>query len=74
MTKREREVHAYLSRLLTHYAPQCEALPDLLGLCSQIDNLLTGILRERDIAQINASALAVWNDKWKARAVKAEAW
>jgi len=38
----EREAHAYLSRLLTHYAPDCEPLPDLLGLCSQIDNLLTG--------------------------------
>jgi hypothetical protein len=35
--------HEYLSRLLTHYAPQCQPLPDLLGLCSQIDNLLTGM-------------------------------
>ena len=40
----EREAHAYLSRLLTHYAPDCEPLPDLLGLCSQIDNLLTGMV------------------------------
>jgi septal ring factor EnvC (AmiA/AmiB activator) len=35
------QAHEYLSRLLTHYAPQCEPLSDLLGVCSQIDNLLT---------------------------------
>lgn len=29
MTKREREAHEYLSRLLTHYAPELEHLPDL---------------------------------------------
>ena len=34
--------HAYLSRLLTHHAPQCEPLASLDGLCSQIDNLLAG--------------------------------
>jgi hypothetical protein len=28
------------------YAPQCEPLPDLLGVCTQIDNLIVG-LRER---------------------------
>lgn len=44
MNKRERDAHAYLSRLLTHYAPECEPLPDLLGLCSQIDNLLARAL------------------------------
>jgi hypothetical protein len=36
------EAHGYLSRLLTSYAPQCEPLPDLLGVCTQIDNLMTG--------------------------------
>lgn len=35
--------HAYLSRLLTHHAPQCEPLADLDGVCSQIDNLLCRI-------------------------------
>ncbi len=39
----EREAHGYLSRLLVHYAPQCEPLPDLMGICSQIDNLLTAL-------------------------------
>lgn len=37
------EAHAYLSRLLTHLHPQCEPLPDLMGLCTQIDNALTEI-------------------------------
>lgn len=37
------QAHGYLSRLLTHYAPQCEPLPDLMGLCSQIDNLIVGM-------------------------------
>lgn len=37
------EAYGYLSRLLTSYAPQCEPLPDLMGLCTQIDNLLTGL-------------------------------
>lgn len=37
------EARAYLGRLLTHYAPQCEPLPDLLGVVSQIDNLLVGL-------------------------------
>lgn len=36
------QAHGYLSRLLVHAAPQCEPFPDLLGLCTQIDNLLTG--------------------------------
>jgi hypothetical protein len=41
---RAQEQHAceYLGRLLLSRAPQCEPLPDLLGLCTQIDNLLTG--------------------------------
>jgi hypothetical protein len=39
----EETAHAYLSRLLKSYAPQCEPLPSLTGLCSQIDNLLCGM-------------------------------
>lgn len=39
------QAHAYLSRLLMDFAPQCDPLPSLLGLCSQIDNLLTGMKR-----------------------------
>jgi hypothetical protein len=46
-----KDAHAYLSRLLTHHAPQCEPLPDLLGVCTQIDNLLTGYLtRDRSVS------------------------
>lgn len=40
------QAHAYLSWLLVHAAPQCEPLPDLMGLCTQIDNLLTGLQGE----------------------------
>lgn len=39
----QEKAHAYLSRLLVRHAPQCEPLPDLMGLCTQIDNLLTGL-------------------------------
>ena len=34
--------YGYLSRLFKHLAPQCEPLPDMLGLCTQIDNLIAG--------------------------------
>ncbi len=34
--------YGYLARLFKHLAPQCEPLPDLLGLCTQIDNLIAG--------------------------------
>jgi hypothetical protein len=37
------QAREYLGRLLTHYAPQCEPLPDLLGVVTQIDNLLAGM-------------------------------
>ena len=40
------QAHAYLSRLLVHAAPQCEPLQDLMGLCTQIDTLLTGLQGE----------------------------
>lgn len=39
------EAHKYLARLLTHSAPTCEPLPDLLGVITQIDNLLVGLRR-----------------------------
>lgn len=36
------EAHGYLSRMFKNCAPQCEPLPDLLGVCTQIDNLIAG--------------------------------
>lgn len=39
--------HAYLSRLLVHHAPWCEPLPDLYGVCTQIDNLLVGLTKAK---------------------------
>lgn len=40
--------HGYLSRMFKGYAPQCEPLPDLLGVCTQVDNLIAGMRPERD--------------------------
>lgn len=37
------QAHGYLSRVFTHHAPQCTPLPDLLGVCTQVDNLLAGL-------------------------------
>ena len=41
---RAAQAHGYLSRVFVHHAPQCMPLPDLMGVCTQIDNLLTGML------------------------------
>jgi hypothetical protein len=35
------EARKQLASLFLHYAPQCEPLPDLLGVVSQIDNCMT---------------------------------
>lgn len=32
----------YLVRLLAACAPECKPLPDMIGLCTQIDNLIAG--------------------------------
>lgn len=42
-----RWVHSYLARLLQNTHPQCEPLPDLRGLCTQIDNMVTEIPKLR---------------------------
>lgn len=36
------EAYRYLRRVFEHCAPQCVPLPDMLGLCTQIDNLIAG--------------------------------
>ena len=41
---RAAQAHGYLSRVFVHHAPQCMPMPDLMGVCTQIDNLLTGML------------------------------
>jgi len=38
----EREAYQYLRRIFETCAPECTPLPDLLGLCTQIDNLIAG--------------------------------
>ncbi len=37
------EEYGYLGRLFLSYAPQCALLPDLIGVCTQIDNCMTEI-------------------------------
>ena len=41
-TKGEDAAYQYLAHLFAICAPQCEPLPDLMGLCTQIDNLIVG--------------------------------
>jgi len=41
------QAHSYLARLLQNTHPQCEPLPDLRGLCTQIDNMVTEIPKLR---------------------------
>lgn len=36
------KAHGYLSRCLQALYPKIEILPDLLGVCTQIDNVLAG--------------------------------
>ena len=37
----------YLSNVLQAVAPEVEPLPDLMGLCSQIDNLIAGLVEAK---------------------------
>lgn len=39
----ESEAYQYLKRLFLHLAPQCCVLPDLLGVCTQVDNAIAGL-------------------------------
>jgi len=50
------EARAYLSRLLQSMPSTVEPLPDLHGVCTQIDNALVGLLAERDEARAYAAA------------------
>jgi hypothetical protein len=38
----EKQAYDYLARLFVTCAPQCTPLPSLMGLCTQIDNLIAG--------------------------------
>lgn len=40
--KERDEAYGYLRRVFEHFAPQCTPLPDLMGMCAQIDNVLAG--------------------------------
>jgi len=47
---------SYLGGLLVHYHPTCEPLPDISGVCMQIDNVMTEIQTSRArIAKLEAA-------------------
>lgn len=54
------KAHGYLARnVLQAIHPKCEPLPDLLGLCTQIDNMVTEIPRLRaELAAVLPLAIA----------------
>ena len=54
LEKERDEARAYLSRLLAHHAPGCEPLDDLLGVCTQIDNLLCGMMTVQEGDELRA--------------------
>lgn len=59
--ERERDqAYGYLSRLFTAWAPQCEPLPDLLGLCTQLDNYGTGLRAYTD--RMGAALMSIADD------------
>lgn len=43
----ETEAYQYLKRLFLHLAPQCCVLPDLLGVCTQVDNAIVGLKEDK---------------------------
>ena len=47
------EAYGYLKRLFQHMAPQCTPLPDLLGVCTQVDNAIAGL--KIDLAKFTAA-------------------
>jgi hypothetical protein len=53
LTKERDEAYGYLSRLFVALAPQCTPLPNLLGVCTQIDNWSVGAKdKEAELARI----------------------
>lgn len=67
------EAYGYLRRIFEHLAPQCTPLPDLIGICTQVDNVLAGVLIERDEARAGLSAPTEYWDGWRTRALMLEA-
>lgn len=61
------QAYGYLSRLLITCAPQCQPLPDLLGLCSQIDNLIAGLRAPAPVAAPPADLVALVREWQEAR-------
>src|SRR6185369_8864276 len=69
------KAYGYMSRLFLHLAPQCKALPDILGVATQLDNYIAGQHIERDRLAAALAAAEARNvelqrerDEWKAEA------
>ena len=54
------KAHGYLSRCLQALYPKIEILPDLLGVCTQIDNVLAG--QQAEIKKLRAALQWLVND------------
>jgi hypothetical protein len=64
-TEAERdEARAYLSRLLQIKHPTVEPLPDLHGVCTQIDNSLAGLLARAEKAEAERDRLRAERDQF----------
>jgi len=60
------KAQGYLSRCLQALYPKIEILPDLLGVCTQIDNVLAG--QQAEIEKLRAAlkdmAKHIWRGDW----------
>lgn len=59
------EAYQYLRRLFLHCAPQCIPLPDTLGLCTQIDNVIAGLKIDADSKDRTIAKLCAERDAWQ---------
>lgn len=51
LTQQLEQAYGYLSRLFLHCAPQCEALPTLLGVATQIDSYIASAHQRAEAAE-----------------------
>jgi hypothetical protein len=56
------EASDYLGRLLKHLHPEIELLPDLIGRCTQIDNVIAGLVARQRIPMTEAEVAAAEAD------------
>lgn len=55
--KERDEAYRYLRGIFEHVAPQCTPLPDLIGICTQVDNALAGARIDADAGRMVVASL-----------------